>query len=75
MSYIKKGDLIEARGRKWIALGSNYTKLIMEFEGGMDMSCAVGALKAVPADDSSGSAVELFFGRDKVTLIEKASEQ
>lgn len=76
MAWIQKGDLISARGTRWVALSDSYTKLIREWSCSDDAELAtvVGAVRAHPAD-GSGPEAELIFGYDSVSLVKRAHGQ
>ena len=74
MSWIKKGDLIEARGVSWVAVCDNYTKLVRDWSvRDYDSASAVGAVRACPAE-GGGETVELLIGRDKVSIIQPSDK-
>ena len=77
MAYIKKGDLVELKGKRWLAVRDDYTKLIRDSESwstGYDMSTAVGAVLLEPAD-GEGPQFEAIYSRHGVPKIIESAAQ
>lgn len=76
MSWAMKGDLVELQGKRYIALGDDYVKLVREsvWDNGVEIASAVRALKVVPAD-RGGQPFEIIYSQHGVpSIVERSAK-